>query len=500
VSGGSLALSGPTVEGLDVARCFSQQVSASLGEVLSRCYVYPGSCHLDGSACHYPAGTVHTAPHGTGHWKTMWTRDVGTFLRELVLWGYFDHARLTASTLIDLVALNGEGYHTYPEQLGPEPSSGEELDGTGPIVIAMISLWRRLPVEDPVRKKIGTFLHDRSSPLLYMVRALQKAPMIPGTGEFGPGCWIEGRYCNVVQNNLCRLVLLAGADYEDEAGDGRRAESYREAARRLSENMLRYLVDPADGTWIWCVRPSDLKPDPEVLAAEVNRGAGLTNGVGCMQSEVTGLDPAAAGWPGDIVSQATFEKLYRTEPRKSYFDEVGVWTQFDPPFREGRNTSPSYGQGYALQYMLLADRQDMAGKALDWLARVTAQGEHPEWFVEQMNYPFDKGTYFLNLVNVSEPLKVARLILGVDDTRPDELHLVPRLFGAITTVEATDWPIRTSCGTVRANIRYEQVGEGYAVSVTVRDGGRLPALKARLSQGEGYVWKTATDVQDLTLR
>lgn len=496
---GCLSFEGPSVKGVEIAKTFSRQVNASFAGVLDRSYVYPGPRYRDGTKSEYPQGTIHSAPRHTGHWKTMWTRDVGTFFRELVLWGYLEHAKLTASTLIDLVAKNKEGYHTYPEQLGKTPSAGHELDGTTTIIMAMIRLWQRLPPEDPVRKKIQNFLHDGTSPLAYIDLRLEKTPLIDGTGEFGPGCYIKGSYCNVVQNNLCRLALLAGADFEEENGDKPRAERYRNKAKTLSDNMLKHLVNPDDGSWIWCVKPSDLLPDPAVLKHPVNQGSGLINGVGCMLSDAVGFDLEATDWPGNRACKATFERLYRTEPRKTYFDEIGIWTQFDVAFRGGKNTSPSYGQGYALQYMLLADRFEMAGKALDWLTRVTNQGGHPEWFVEQMNYPFQKGGYYLNLVNVSEPLKAARLILGVDDTRLDEVRLIPRLVGAVTTVKASNWPIRTAAGLVRADIRCELKDGKLSVSVKVRDGKRVPGLKVRLVDDRNFVWKTATNVEEIAL-
>ncbi|MBN1901854.1 hypothetical protein JW926_11080 [Candidatus Sumerlaeota bacterium] len=496
---GRLSFDGPTIKDLDVAKTFSRQVNASLAGVLDRNYVYPDRRYRDGSPSDYPAGTLHSAPRGTGHWASMWTRDVGVFLRELAMWGYIEHAKLTASTLIDLVSLNEEGFYTYPEQLGKTQSSGHELDGTAAIVIAMIRIWQRLPADDPIRKKIYDFLHAETSPLKYVCMRLDKAPLIAGTGEFGPGCWISGSYCNVVQNNLCRLALIAGADFEEEAGNKQEEQLYRNKAAELSGNMLKYLVDSKDGKWIWCVKPSDLQPDPEILNAEVNRGAGLINGVGCMLSDAVGFDLNAAEWQGDKSCEATFEKLYNTEPRKKYFDEIGIWTQFDPPFRDGKNASPSYGQGYALQYMLLSDRLTMAGKALDWLARVTNQGAHPEWFVEQMNYPFEKGNYFLNVVNVSEPLKVARLILGVDDARLDEARLIPRPIGAITSIEANNWSIRTSAGVVQADIKYELKKGKMSVSIRVRDGKTIPALKLRVPEGDAFVWKTAVNVQKLEI-
>jgi len=494
-----LSFDGPTVKGLEVAKTFTRQVNASLDGVFELNYVYPGSKYRDGSPSEYPVGTVHEAPRGTGHWATMWTRGVGTFFRELVMWGYFEHAKLTASVLIDLVEKNSDGYHTYPEQLGKEPSSGHELDGTCPIVIGLIMLWQRLPDDDPVRDKIYAFLHDDSSPLLYICMRLEKEPLIPGTGEFGPGCFLNGSYYNVVQNNLCRLTLLAGADFEEEAGDPQRGQRYLDKAQKLSAEMLKHLVDPKDGSWIWCISPSTLKPDPAVIDAPVNKGAGLINGVGCMLSDVVGLEPLLIDWAGNQACEATFQKLYQTETRKTYFDEIGIWTQFDPPFRNGQNTSPSYGQGYALQYMLATDKTEMAGKAVDWLTRVTNQGSHPEWFVEQMNYPFQKGGYFLNLVNVSEPIKAARLIVGVDDTDLDEVRILPRPVGAVRSIHVENWPIRSVSGVSRIDFLLDDSGAS-RFTLKVTSGEPIPQLAVRLPVKSGWEWHRANNVTRLDLK
>jgi hypothetical protein len=122
-------------------------------------------------------------------------------------------------------------------------------------------------------------------------------------------------------------------------------------------------------------------------------------------------------------------------------------------------SSPSYGQGYATQDMLLFDRLDMAGKALSWLANAT-YNPVPEYklhrsssyyFYERTYSPdavgkiaLDEGCGALNLVNVSEPLKVSRLILGIDDLDPATVRLVPRVPPQWKGVEAEDWPILTT--------------------------------------------------------
>jgi hypothetical protein len=136
----------------------------------------------------------------------------------------------------------------------------------------------------------------------------------------------------------------------------------------------------------------------------------------------------------------TPEKHVDVPLRRKEFDRDGIWTQFDL-LAGGLGTSPSYGQGYAMQVMLLFDKLDMAGKTLAWLANTTydpvpgykLRRDSPYYFYERA-YSFDpadkvnldEGCGALNLVNVSEPLKVARLLLGVDDLDPELVRIIPR--------------------------------------------------------------------------
>lgn len=106
----------------------------------------------------------------------------------------------------------------------------------------------------------------------------------------------------------------------------------------------------------------------------------------------------------------------------------------------GMGSSPSYGHGYTKQMMLLYDKPATAGKALSWLANATYDPEHeykvrrssPYYFYERTYSPdavgkikLEEGCGALNLVNVSEPLKISRLLLGVDDLNPDVMQLIP---------------------------------------------------------------------------
>lgn len=472
--------------GSEAAELFAIELRESMEGVLRKNY----HTALEGDN----AGFVSASVDGRPWTDTMWTRDAGVFLRELVHYGYFGHACLTADCLMSMVQANEQGFKTFPQHfdLG-KPASGHELDGTTAIIIALVLLWQRLPATDPMRECIYEFLHAPSSPLRYVETVMESNPLIPGSGEFGGGCGIEGLFLNVVQNNMVRLALLAAAAMERQAGDSDTAARYSDKAQLLDANIAKHLIGD-DGAWIWCIDPETKKPDPAVINHTINKGFGGLNGPACMSSDVTGLELLESGWSGVEACLRTFEKLHDFPLRGDQFAKYGMWTQFDE-YLGGYTTGPSYGHGYALQAMLLFDKMDMAERALNYLAEATYRPpraypltrECPYWFYERYHSPdaagiveWWEGCGALNLVCVAEPLKIGRMMVGVDDSSPETVTIIPRIPPSWTGFVAENWPIRTPRGLVRADIRYTRKPTGEHFRLEVTSGGPIPSLTIKL--------------------
>lgn len=494
--------------GSDIAELYTKEITESYKGVLAKNYV----SKPDGD---FPPGFVHASPIPQGWSGTFWTRDGGTFLREMTQWGYTNHARLTAAYLMKYMAPNPDGYYSCPEYFrGWNRDTGSEIDGTTSVVIGMVLLWQRLDAGDPLKARIYNFLHQEYSPVRFLLKELSKGQLVAGTGEFGPGCGIPGAYCNVVANNLVDYALQAAAGMEDQAGDRVAGGELRRASWSLRRAMAKYLV-AEDGSWIWCIRPDTLSPDQGVLNQPVNKGFGGLNGPACMYSDVSGFDPVASGWWGAKPSMATFDKLLYTPLRKEQFEKWGIWAQFDKEFRAGMSSGPSYGDGYATQTMLLYDKLDLADKCIGWVATSTYSPipENPinresRYYIYEQSYTPDavgktaigEGCGALNLVNVTEQLKVARLILGVDDTSLAEVKILPRLPVSWKGVEALNWPIRTSKGMIRADIRFEKTADGCTFKIKCAPGQVIPKLAVRLPSGKGFSWRNSTDVGKIELQ
>ena len=119
--------------GCNAAELFTREIDESFIGVLSKNFVHDDKNIMQG----FVSASVDGRP-----WSdTMWTRDAGVFLRELVQWGKYNYACLLADNLIELVLENSEGYFTFPEYFKYGlPGSGSELDGTSAIIIGMVML------------------------------------------------------------------------------------------------------------------------------------------------------------------------------------------------------------------------------------------------------------------------------------------------------------------------------------------------------------------------
>ncbi|MHB1485271.1 MAG: hypothetical protein ACYCYI_11490 [Saccharofermentanales bacterium] len=482
--------------GSDTAELFTKEVSESLRGVLEKSFEYDPlkpdekfvTTSVDGRVC-------------SDH---LWSRDAGTLMRELVQWGYLGHACYLADILLSLINVNEDGYHTFPMLFHRgEKVAGNELDGTGTVVIGFVLLWKRLEKSHAMKKRIHAFLTDESSPIRYILLKLKKEPLIAGSGEFGGGMFVAGEYYNVVQNYLVYLTLQAVKGLFRESEDIQLAESCDKAAKTILANIEKYLIDTENGGWIWCIDPKTMKPDETVLNSDANKGFGGINGVIAMYADVLGFELPGDQWIGVDAAEKSYEKLFADKLRREQFDKYGMWTQFDILI-SGLLTSPSYGQGYALQSSLMFDKNDKVDRLIDYLAKATYQPpagyivdrDSDYYFYERYLSPefeelvgFDQGCGALNLVNVAEPLKVARMIAGIDDTSQNILKLIPRIPPSWKGYKATNWPILSNSRISTADIGFEKTDSGINFYFEIKSGDEIEKLELRLPEKSGKFTK-----------
>ncbi len=498
--------------GHQAAELFSKELEESLSGVIENNVIANDTSQ-------FPKGFVRASLPGQGWGDTCWTRDAGGMLRELALWGRLEPAVLVAEFLRTHVTLNPDGYYTFPEHFAAGASKagwGTEVDGTAAIVIGMVRLWQRLPAEHEMKGKLQRFLTNADSPIGYVVKKLHEHPLIAGSGEFGGGWDVQGEWFNVVANNLVRQALLACAEIEEECGHQGKAQALRDTATRLGDSIQKYLVDAKDDSWLWCIDPKTMTTDEAMLNHRFVKGTASINGASSCYADAEGLEPVAAGWPGALPARATLDNIYNHYAvRKEQFGKYGMCTLVD--YNPSHPTSGyaswlSYCDCFAAQTMLLLDQTESLDKIMTWIAAATYMDGSPRadfiralaegkaevdlsletsryWFTER-NYSPDfttgrePGCGKLNLVNVVEPLKLARLMLGIDDRYSDTVRIVPRLPASWTGVEARDWLVKTTSGVVRMNMMFEKkLDGGFALRLQVEDGKSIPRLAVRFPNG-----------------
>jgi hypothetical protein len=108
-------------------------------------------------------------------------------------------------------------------------------------------------------------------------------------------------------------------------------------------------------------------------------------------------------------------------------------------------------------------------------------------------------TVLLNLVNVTEQLKVGRLIVGIDDHDLNELKLFPRLPYKWTGFKATNMPVQTNQGLIYVDIAYKKENGELYYTLKPTDGNKLEKVSVRLPDGKGWKWFEKSDVSEFNI-
>ena len=228
-----------------------------------------------------------------------------------------------------------------------------------------------------------------------------------------------------------------------------------------------------------------------------------------MFADVFGLLPSEQDESWVHTSERTFMNLLARPARLRQFAAYGFWAQWDRML--GGFISSAYGWGYAIPCMMLLDLPDMYTAAINWLARTTyelvpQQVVHRDsdyWFYEGYWSPdavgksdMPEGCGALNLVNAMEPLKIARMILGMDDHDRTCTRLVPRLPRGWTGATAENVPVLVASGTIPARIEISADQEGTVERVNIRCDETLTQLEVRLGTAQNPHWHMCEDATE----
>ncbi len=226
-------------------------------------------------------------------------------------------------------------------------------------------------------------------------------------------------------------------------GDERLTRHWQEHADRLQTGIEQRFVTthPRHGK-VWC------EPETNNWPSELKRLASLM-----LMAEMDGYDPAQTAPDALSMWANTYQAQKET---------------FSSPMMGG---SMGYGQGFVTQTALLLDQVEDYTECLKWAARFSYHHTEHHYLVPEGVTYHPSGRFWYrhtdlgNAVQQTEIVKCVRLVLGLDDLRPDlGLRLVPRLPDGWQRIGVRDYPIAVASdsGTeqVRVNWTYQRLDNG----------------------------------------
>jgi len=417
--------------------------------------MHTSSRHAPNFGLYVGFGT-HSDNAGSYH-AHVWTRDVGRSLIEAVEWGECNRTAAAADKLLHYLYDDNTRY-TQPNwkrianagELNNKESldfaSRKENDGHASIMLFLHRLYRKRCVDRDWLRSRWTGFVDAAEWFGWQIENPAESGfdgVLSSESEASSQYW---GMRDLFSNTLAYHAMRAYARLAREVGDIPRSERWQAMADTLWKGMLklftaehprhgRIFVDNNYGGWTWeYKRFAPLFACPDILTYDLARHN-----------------------PGLF---AICANTYQAQ-KEDYFS-----------YDAGRQMG--YGQGYIAQAAILLDNpDDMRGYVEQAAAFCYHHTDHP-WIVPEGVISHPSGRFWFrngdlgNSVQQAEIVKCARLLVGVDDLRPEAgLTLLPRLPGGWATIEVADYPaVIVSGGEARRSTlgyTYARTADGYSM-------------------------------------
>jgi hypothetical protein len=348
------------------------------------------------------------------YYATSWSRDMGRSLQELTELGYTNEALRCADYCLRMasewtnasLAYHGHILLPHWSRVANRPQNAPpfENDGHGLVTMFLYKLWQRLPDRDDWLRTRWPDIQDAGDWIVWQLDHPDISGATNGvlhtTGECagGNGYSVYGDYA-------CMNALRALSRMADSIEETNSSAQWRQYADKMQAAMARqYIIDDPNYGLVWTLDHAGWPTHPTVLGPLI------------LTADYDGFAPHNDTTSWRPVDQAAFQRLINT------YRPFGFYGQ-----------AMGYGQGFVTESALLLDRMRDATVMLDWIAK---QIYNPRigCFITPEGVQIDPtGRYWFpagdlgNGVQEAEIIKTLRLVIGVDDTRPDRLQFYPRM-------------------------------------------------------------------------
>ena len=395
-------------------------------------------------------GTYHTSTLGAVSWggagfgtfrpdagmyyNASWSRDMGRSLQELTELGYLNQAAHTGDYALrearlweENPSLNYDGV-VLPPHWGrvanhPDPKVPFENDGHGLISLFLYKLWQRLPDRDAWLRAHWADVKAAGDWIPWQFEHPEISGAANGvlytTGESASGKDYKYKGNTVFADDICMTALAGLAKMADSIGETQSAEVWRERAAKMRTAIAaRYLTsDPKYGQ-VWTLDSAGWPNLSTVLGPLI------------FLADYNGLAPEDDDPAWRPVNEAAYRRLVDT------YSPFGFYGQ-----------AMGYGQGFVTQAALLLDRMRDSTTMLSWMAKEIYDPRVGSFVVPEGVQIDPTGHYWYragdlgNGVQEAEVVKAMRIVIGVDDTQPDRLRVLPRMPYGWNEIAVESYPL-----------------------------------------------------------
>lgn len=397
------------------------------------------------------------------YYDEAWTRDLGRTLMELLSLGHLDQARACADWCLEQarvweteprLAVQGRQLprHICRILQLPTPELGDgflENDGHGMVALFLYNLWRRLPDRDAWLRARWEDVRALGDWIPWQFRhpEISRADeLLWSDSEAANYCVTAGKsfYCDMA----CIEALLALAVMADSLGEGESAGLWRQTAARMLEACDRvYGQTLPDGSRRWGDEHLAWQRHSQLSALLLNDRFGLF-------------------------------------PENGYPRWAGMNEEEFAGYGLGQlGGALGYDASFLTQAALLLDRLEDAGELMRRNALYIYSPVYKPYIIPEACTSVGGG-YFTragdlgNAVQQAEMMKCLRLIVGMDDSQPGVLGLIPRLPQGWTGYDVRELPAWVDGKRQALSLRYT-LEEGCA-RLRLRSDAPLPELCLRV--------------------
>jgi hypothetical protein len=349
------------------------------------------------------------------YYNQAWSRDLGRSLQELTELGFLgkttptgEFALRSARSWTENTSLKYRG-NSLPAHWSrvidrPDTSLPLENDGHGLISLFIYKLWQRVPERDAWLRAHWSDVKAAGDWTPWQF----DHPEISGAADgvlYTTGESAAGKGYSVYPDYLRMTALEALAKMADSIGESQSATLWHDRAEKMRKAIpARYLItDPKYGR-VWTLDFAGWPNQSTVLGPLISL------------ADYQGFAPQDDDPEWRKANEAAYQRLIDTyRPFGFYGCAMG------------------YGQGFVTQAALLLDHMKDATPMLNWTAREVYDPQIHSFVVPEGVQVDPTGRFMFrtgdqgNGVQEAEIVKMFRVLIGVDDNRPERLRIFPRM-------------------------------------------------------------------------